>query len=257
MKIMTWNVNGLRACETKGFTAWLTAHAPDVACLQEVRAEPAQLPAHCAAPAGYHPYFNPCKLKKGYSGVATWSREAPADVRYGVGVPEYDDEGRIVVTEHDGFALYNIYFPNGGRDLARVPYKLAFYAKLMEELQARLAKGDRLIVTGDFNTAHTELDLANPKSNTKTTGFLPEERVVITEFLKLGFVDVFRERHPDEKGHYTWWSNMGGARGRNVGWRIDYFLVSENLSPRVADVYHQQDQMGSDHCPVVLELTTA
>lgn len=254
MKIATWNVNGLRACETKGFSTWLAAQDLDVACLQEVRAEREQLPAACAEPAGFHPYFNPCKVKKGYSGTATFAKAAPTDVRYGIGVPEYDDEGRIVVTDHDGFSLYNIYFPNGSRDHSRVPYKLAFYAKLMEELKARLAKGDRLIITGDFNTAHAEIDLANPKSNTKTTGFLPEERVVITEFLELGFVDVFRERHPGEKGHYTWWSNMGGARGRNVGWRIDYFLVSANLVDRVKAVYHQQDQMGSDHCPVILEL---
>lgn len=254
MKLASWNVNGLRACERNGFMGWLEAHAPDVVCLQEVRAEVGQLPEHCALPAGYHPFWSPCKIKKGYSGVATWSKGEPAAVRYGIGKPEYDDEGRIVVTEHDGFALYNIYFPNGGNDLGRVPYKLAFYEALMAELQARIAKGEQLIVTGDFNTAHAEIDLANPKANTKNTGFLPEERVVLTRFLDLGFRDVFRERHPGEKGHYTWWSNRPGVREKNVGWRIDYFMVTSGLADRVTNVYHQPEQRGSDHCPVILEL---
>ena len=254
MKIASWNVNGLRACEKNGFTAWLRAEAPDVVCLQEVRAERDQLPEHCAEPQGYHPFFNPCKIKKGYSGVATWATAEPAAVRYGVGVPAYDDEGRIVVTEHEGFALYNVYFPNGGRDLERVPFKLAFYEALMAELAERLARGDQLIVTGDFNTAHEAIDLSNPKANEKLTGFLPEERAAVTRFLGLGFRDVFRDRHPGEKGHHTWWSNRPGVREKNVGWRIDYFLVSEGLVPRVAAVYHQQDVRGSDHCPIVLEL---
>lgn len=254
MKITSWNVNGLRACERNGFTQWLEAFGPDVVCLQEVRAERDQLPEQCAEPRGYHPFFNPCKVKKGYSGVATWSKVEPAAVRYGIGLPAYDDEGRIVVTEHAGFALYNIYFPNGGNELARVPYKLAFYEALMQELQGRLARGEQLIVCGDFNTAHQEIDLANPRANVKNTGFLPEERAVLQRFLDLGFLDVFRERHPGEKGHYTWWSNRPGVREKNVGWRIDYFMVSAGLAGRVTNVYHQPEVLGSDHCPVVLEL---
>jgi exodeoxyribonuclease-3 len=254
MKIASWNVNGLRACERNGFGAWLSALAPDVVCLQEVRAEPEQLSAACAEPAGYHTVFNPCKVKKGYSGVATWSRRVPTAVRTELGVPAYDDEGRVIVTEYPGFALYNIYFPNGGRDLERVPFKLAFYETLMAELKQRLAQGEALIVCGDFNTAHTELDLANPRANVGTTGFLPEERAVLERFLALGFHDVFRERHPGEKGHYTWWSNRPGVRARNVGWRIDYFMVSPTLQPAVKAVWHQSDVLGSDHCPVVLEL---
>ena len=254
MKLASWNVNGLRACEKNGFTSWLEQFAPDVVCLQEVRAERDQLPEHCAEPKGYHPFFNPCKIKKGYSGVATWSRAEPAAVRYGIGKPEYDDEGRFVVTEHEGFALYNIYFPNGGNDLGRVPYKLAFYEALMAELAGRIAKGEQLIVCGDYNTAHQEIDLANPKTNVKNTGFLPEEREVLTRFLDLGFRDVFRERHPGEKGHYTWWSNRPGVREKNVGWRIDYFMVTAGLADRVTAIYHQPEVRGSDHCPVVIEL---
>lgn len=254
MRIASWNVNGLRACERNGFTDWLTAVEPDVVCLQEVRAEREQLSPACAEPDGYHPTFHPCKVKKGYSGVATWAREAPAATRTGLGEPAFDDEGRLIVTEHAGFSLYNGYFPNGSRDLSRVPFKLAFYEALMAELRERLAAGDRIVVCGDLNTAHTELDLANPKANVGTTGFLPEEREVLGRLLDLGLVDVFRLRHPGEKGHYTWWSNRPGVRERNIGWRIDYFLVSENLVPHVVDVRHQPEVRGSDHCPVVLEL---
>ncbi|HEY9722647.1 MAG TPA: exodeoxyribonuclease III [Oscillatoriaceae cyanobacterium] len=253
MKIVSWNVNGLRACERNGFWNWFDAFKPDVLGMQEVRAERSQLSAECAEPEGYHHVWNPA-AKKGYSGVANWAREAPKKTGYGLGKPEFDSEGRVLVSEFDDFALYNIYFPNGSRDHSRVPYKLAFYEALMHQLAERLKRGDRLIVGGDFNTAHDRIDLANPTANTKTTGFLPEERVVITQFLEMGFRDVFRDRHPGEKGHYTWWSNRPGVREKNVGWRIDYFLVSENFADQVKNVYHQPEVKGSDHCPVVLEL---
>ncbi|MEB3198227.1 MAG: exodeoxyribonuclease III [Candidatus Sericytochromatia bacterium] len=254
MRITSWNVNGLRACERQGFNHWLGELAPDVVCLQEVRAEPEQLSPACANPEGFHAVFNPCKVKKGYSGVATWSREAPQGVSLRLGVPEYDDEGRLIITAHAGVTIYNVYFPNGGRDLARVPFKLAFYETLMADLQTRLARGEGVVVLGDFNTARTELDLANPKANVGTTGFLPEERAVLERLIALGFHDVFREAHPDEKGHYTWWSNRPGVRARNIGWRIDYFLVSPALRGRVTDVRHQPEVLGSDHCPIVLDL---
>jgi exodeoxyribonuclease-3 len=254
MRIATWNVNGLRACERNGFNAWLAEEAPDIVCLQEVRAERAQLSPACAEPAGYDAAFNACRVKKGYSGVATWSRVTPEAVRTELGVPAFDDEGRLIVSRHPGFTLYNAYYPNGGRDLARVPFKLAFYETLMAELRERLAAGEPIILCGDFNTAHTELDLANPRANVGTTGFLPEEREVLGRLLDLGFVDVFRERHPGEKGHYTWWSNRPGVREKNIGWRIDYFLVSADLVSCVRDVRHQPGVLGSDHCPVVLEL---
>jgi exodeoxyribonuclease-3 len=253
MQIVSWNVNGLRACERNGFTQWFESARPDVLCLQEVRAELDQLPEHCARPAGYHASWNAAQ-KKGYSGVATWSASAPATVTHGLGRADLDTEGRVIVTEHDGFALYNIYFPNGSRDHSRVPFKLDFYEHLMQQLAARLAKGDKLVVGGDFNTAHQEIDLANPRANVTTTGFLPEERAVLQRFMDLGFHDVFRERHPGEKGHYSWWSNRPGVREKNVGWRIDYFLVSHNLRDRVADARYLPEVKGSDHCPVVLEL---
>lgn len=253
MQIISWNVNGLRACERNGFTPWLEATRPDILCLQEVRAELSQLPDHCAQPKGYHATFHPAQ-KKGYSGVATWCREAPLAITHGLGVDTFDAEGRVIVSEHPGFALYNIYFPNGSRDLSRVPFKLSFYEHLMRQLAERQARGDRLIVCGDFNTAHQEIDLANPKSNVTTTGFLPEERAVLQRFLDQGFRDVFRDRHPNAGGHYSWWSNRPGVRERNIGWRIDYFLVSENLIDRVKSTHYLPDVFGSDHCPVVLEL---
>jgi exodeoxyribonuclease-3 len=201
---------------------------------------------------GYHAHWNAAQ-KKGYSGVSTWCKE-PAPAVHGLAREEFDGEGRVIVTEHDGFALYNIYFPNGSRDHSRVPFKLAFYEHLMATLAARLARGDKLVVGGDFNTAHQEIDLANPRANTKTTGFLPEEREVLQRFLDLGFHDVFRERHPGEKGHYSWWSNRPGVREKNVGWRIDYFLVSHNLLDRVTDARILPEVLGSDHCPVALTL---
>lgn len=253
MQIVSWNVNGLRACERKGFLPWLSALSPDVLCLQEVRAELPQLSAACREPEGYHATWN-AAVKKGYSGVATWCKSPAPATRLGLGVEAFDGEGRVIVSEFETFALYNIYFPNGSRDHSRVPFKLAFYEALMSELTQRLARGDKLVIGGDFNTAHAEIDLANPKANATTTGFLPEEREVITRFLALGFVDVFRERHPGATGHYTWWSNRPGVRERNVGWRIDYFLVSANMVDRVAAVRHLPEALGSDHCPVVLEL---
>ncbi|MDB5099878.1 MAG: exodeoxyribonuclease-3 [Cyanobacteria bacterium RYN_339] len=253
MQIVSWNVNGLRACERNGFTPWVEATRPDILCLQEVRAELDQLPEHCARPAGYHAHWNAAQ-KKGYSGVSTWCKDQPAGAVHGLSHPDFDSEGRVIVTEHDGFALYNIYFPNGSRDHSRVGFKLAFYEHLMATLAARLAKGDGLIVGGDFNTAHQDIDLANPRANAKTTGFLPEERAVLQRFLDLGFHDVFRERNPGAKGHYSWWSNRPGVREKNVGWRIDYFLVSHNLLDRVKDARYLPQVLGSDHCPVVLEL---
>jgi exodeoxyribonuclease-3 len=253
MKIISWNVNGLRACERNGFTNWFESASPDVLCLQEVRAELPQLPEHHQRPVGYHALYNPA-FKKGYSGVSTWSATSPSQHALGLAHTEFDSEGRVIVTEYADFALYNIYFPNGSRDHSRVPFKLAFYEHLMGQLAARLAKGDRLVIGGDFNTAHQEIDLANPRANATTTGFLPEERAILQRFLDLGFMDVFRERHPGEKGHYSWWSNRPGVRERNIGWRIDYFLVSANLLEAVKDARYLPEVLGSDHCPVLLEL---
>lgn len=254
MKIVTWNVNGIRACERQGLLEWYRGVRPEVLCFQEVRAEPHQLSeAVCRPEAGCIASWHPAE-KKGYSGVGAWILREPAEIRLGLGRQEFDSEGRVQVLRYPGFTLFNVYFPNGSRDLSRVPYKLDFYDALLARIQELHAQGERVVVCGDFNTAHQPIDLANPKANQKTTGFLPEERVKVDEYLKAGLRDVFRDRHPGEAGHYTWWSNRPGVRERNIGWRIDYFLVSEALVPHVKDTYILPEVKGSDHCPVVLEL---
>ncbi len=252
LRIVTWNVNGLRACTKAGFLDWLAADAPDVLCMQEVRAEPDQLEETVRQPAGYEAVWHPAR-RKGYSGVSTWVKSR-AVTTIGIGDPRFDDEGRALFTELDGFTLVNVYVPNGSRDLSRVPFKLEFYQAMADFIRRKHAAGESVMVCGDWNTAHREIDLAHPKANEKSTGFLAEERAWIDTFLGLGLVDVFRQDHPDEKGHYTWWSQRAGARQHNVGWRIDYFLVSEPLTGRVRSVAHHPSVSGSDHCPVALEI---
>ncbi len=252
MRIVTWNVNGLRACAKAGFLDWVAADAPDVLCMQEVRAEPEQLADAIRQPAGYEATWHPAR-RKGYSGVATWAKSR-AVTTLGIGDPRFDDEGRALFTELGGFTLVNVYVPNGSRDLSRVPFKLEFYQALADCIERKHACGESVVVCGDWNTAHREIDLANPKANEKCTGFLAEERAWIDTFLGLGLVDVFRQSHPDETGHYTWWSQRAGARQRNVGWRIDYFLVSQGLLGRVRSATLHPAVPGSDHCPVALEI---
>ena len=252
LKIVTWNVNGLRACARSQFLPWLEAEAPDVLCLQETKAAPEQLQELLERIEGYRYAFHSAE-RKGYSGVATFSRHAPLDVRKGIGIQKFDAEGRVLVTAHPGFVLYNAYFPNGGRDLGRVDFKLEFYAELLKEITVRPARGERVIVCGDFNTAHRDIDLKNPKSNQNTSGFLPHERVWVSRYVEAGFVDIFRTFHP-EGDQYTWWSYMFDARRRNIGWRIDYFLVSQNAAGYCQDAYHLTSVGGSDHCPVALLL---
>lgn len=254
MKIVTWNVNGLRACERNGFSSWVYSFQPDILCLQEVKAEPNQLDVGLSHPQGFQAHWHPATSKKGYSGVALWTGPEPMSVKLGVGMPEFDQEGRVIQADYGDFVLFNIYFPNGSRDHSRVPFKLAFYQRLLVLFDRLHTEGRQLIVTGDFNTAHQEIDLANPRSNQKTTGFLPEERGWVDRYLAHGFVDVFRQRNPHTRGAYTWWSYRPGVREKNIGWRIDYFLVSEALASRIKDVYHLPDVKGSDHCPVVLEI---
>ena len=252
MKIITWNVNGLRAALKKGVKEWiLDEAAPDVMCLQETRVLPdEQLTAAQREVPGYETIWNPAE-KKGYSGVSTWLREAPLNFSLGLGEERFDVEGRVIRTQHPDFYLYNIYFPNGQRGQERVDYKLEFYDLLLETCDALHADGKSVIITVDFNTAHNRIDLKNDKSNEKTSGFLPEERAMIDKYLEHGFVDPFRVLYPD-KEQYSWWSFRGNARANNVGWRIDYFLISENLMPRVKDVIIHDQVTGSDHCPVEL-----
>ncbi len=255
MQIITWNVNGLRSALKKGFLPWLAEAKPDVLCLQEVRALPEQLSPFWLA-HGYEARFYPAE-RRGYSGVATLQREAPQAQRTGLGVPEFDAEGRVIASEYAAFTLYNVYFPSGQRDYGRVQFKLRFYAALLEVLDAEQARGRPVIVCGDYNTAHQEIDLARPRENRNTSGFMPEERAWVDTYLAHGLVDAFRRLHPDEPGHYTWWSSVTRARERNVGWRLDYFLVSESLLPAVRDARILADVTGSDHCPVLLELDEA
>ena len=250
MKIVTWNVNGIRAALKKGALDWAWGHSSDVLCLQEVKARPDQLTEDQAKLLPYLYAWNPAQ-KAGYSGVATFYKEQPLDIQMGMGEMRFDVEGRVISTLHPGFRLFNIYFPNGQRGHDRVGYKLDFYAHLLGLCDGLHKKGESVIITGDFNTAHMPIDLKNPKSNEKTSGFMPEEREWVQKFLDHGFVDVYRRLYP-ERVQYTWWTYISNARERGVGWRIDYFLVSENLVSRVKDVVIHDDVLGSDHCPVEL-----
>ena len=253
MEITTWNVNGLRAVLNKGAWDWVKKQSPDVVCLQEIKAMPEQLTeAQMTEFDGYDVAWNPAE-KKGYSGVATFTKSAPVETKIGMGNKKFDVEGRVLQTRFKDFILFNIYFPSGSRDYSRVEYKLAFYASMLRKFNKLHKAGEKIVVCGDFNTAHQELDLKNHKTNHKTSGFLPEEREWVTKYLGKGFVDAFRVLHPD-KEQYSWWSARGGARSRNVGWRLDYFLVSEALMPKVKDVVIHDQAMGSDHCPVSLIL---
>ncbi|MCB2179686.1 exodeoxyribonuclease III [bacterium] len=253
MRITTWNVNGLRALLGKDSWNWVQSYDPDVICLQEIKARPDQLTKEQLA--NFEPYtsvWNPAE-RPGYSGVLTLVKDVAHETSLGLGEERFDNEGRVIQTHFEDFTLFNIYFPNGGRDHKRVPYKLDFYAKLLDLCDEMHAQGKKIVICGDVNTSHQEIDLKNPKSNQKTTGFLPEERAWITKYLEHGFTDAFRQFYPD-KVQYTWWSYRANARARNIGWRLDYFLVSDGLMPQVEDVVIHDEVLGSDHCPVTLIL---
>ncbi len=254
LRLFSWNVNGLRACGRKGFLDWLAEAQPDVLGLQETRALPDQLDEELRDPDGYRTHFHPAE-RKGYSGVALYTRIAPESVVLGgLEEPRFDDEGRLIIADYGDFLFYTGYFPNGGADLSRVPYKLEFSDAVLQHAEAQRRDGRSVVICGDVNTAHQEIDLANPKSNQKNTGFLPEERAWVSRFLDHGYVDIFRKLHPGEEGLYTWWSNRPGVRERNVGWRIDYFFISPELESRVVSARLHPQVMGSDHCPIELEL---
>jgi exodeoxyribonuclease-3 len=252
MRIITWNVNGLRAVLKKGAIQPVLELNPDLLCLQEIKARPDQLPNGQRDISGYHAFWNPAE-RAGYSGVATFAREQPSQVELGLGASHFDIEGRVIRTRYQDFTLFNIYFPNGQRGRERLDYKLAFYALLLEVCEALHADGEKLIITGDFNTSHMPIDLKNPKQNETTSGFMPEERAWVQKFLDGGFVDVYRSLYP-ERVQYTWWTYRFNARQRGIGWRLDYFLVSEALASRVEDVIIHEDLQGSDHCPVELSI---
>ena len=252
MNITTWNVNGMRAALKKGCYDWAIKHDTDVLCLQEIKAFPEQIPEDFRDLPQYHATWNSAK-KGGYSGVLTYSRQKATEIRLGLGIEEFDGEGRAIRHKFNDFYLYNVYFPNGQRGQDRLDFKLNFYAALLEECNQLHAQGENIVITGDFNTAHKEIDLANPKENEKTSGFLPIERAWIDKYISSGFKDAYRELYPD-KVEYTWWTYRFKARERNIGWRLDYFLVSDSLMARVKDVKILHDVYGSDHCPVTLIL---
>ena len=250
MKILSWNVNGLRAVQKKGFADWLKKVRPDILCVQESRALPEQVEPDW--PKAYEAHWNPAE-KKGYSGVMTFTKTPPIKVTRGIGIAEHDHEGRVLTTEHDDFFLVNVYVPNAQRSLARLPYRQEWDRAFLAFVK-KLKRRKPVIFCGDFNVAHTEIDLANPKANKNTHGFTAEERAGFDAFVKAGFVDTFREFEP-EGGHYTWWSNMNNARARNVGWRIDYVMISKNLRACLQNAFILPEVMGSDHCPVGIELS--
>ncbi len=253
MKLVSWNVNGIRAVAQKGLANYLAQENADVVCFQEIKAFPDQLDSSLRNPPGYQAYWNSAE-KPGYSGLGVYSRVEPLSVRNGLGVPEIDSEGRVQWLEFADFTLVNTYFPNSQREHTRLPYKLMFCRVLHAELQKLRAQGKSLVLCGDFNVAHRPIDLKNPKANENNAGYLPEERAWMDEFLADGFVDVFRALHPHATDHYTWWSYRPGVREKNIGWRLDYHVTDESLRDRVIQAVHRPEVKGSDHCPVVLEL---
>jgi exodeoxyribonuclease-3 len=254
IKLLSWNVNGIRAIKGKGFLEWLSKESPDMLCLQETKAQPDQIDDDLKGPPGYRTYWN-YPERKGYSGVAVFTKEEPVDVRYDFGDGAFDVEGRVVIAEYPGFTLCDIYYPNGKSGSERLNYKMDFYGAFLKYADALKNAGKKLVICGDVNTAHKEIDLARPKENLKVSGFLPEERAWIDKLISHGYVDTFR-RFNQEPNQYTWWDLKSGARSRNVGWRIDYFFVSENLLPALADAFILPEVMGSDHCPIGIVLRT-
>lgn len=253
MKIISWNVNGLRAVLSKGAIKEVKKLRPDLLCLQEIKARPDQLTSQQMDEfAEFTPYWHPAE-RPGYSGVATFTRTEPDSHHFGLGESRFDIEGRVIQSVFDDLVLFNLYVPNGKRDQTRLDYKLDFYARLLDVCDQLHSVGKQIILFGDMNTAHRPIDLRNPKQNEKYSGFLPEERAWIDKFLEHNFVDIYREIYP-ERVQYSWWTYRLNARSRNIGWRLDYFLISRQLSEQVVDAVIYDEILGSDHCPVGLEL---
>ena len=250
MKLISWNVNGLRACVGKGFLDFFNREDADIFCIQETKMQPDQLELDLP---GYQKYFNSAE-RKGYSGTAIFAKEPPLSVVNGIGVPEHDTEGRVITLEYPGFYMVTVYTPNSQNELARLDYRMVWEEAFLAYLKDLDAKKP-VIVCGDMNVAHREIDLKNPKSNEHNAGFTIEERTCMSRTLESGFTDTFRLLYPDKKDAYTWWSYRMKARSRNVGWRIDYFLVSDRLAEKVSDSVIYQDDLGSDHCPIGLIFT--
>ncbi|MGJ0845578.1 exodeoxyribonuclease III [Tissierella praeacuta] len=247
MKLISWNVNGLRACVGKGFLDFFKEIDADIFCVQETKLQEGQIDLNLE---GYYQYWNYAE-KKGYSGTAVFTKVEPIDVSYGIDIDEHDNEGRVITLEYDEFYLVNVYTPNSQRELARLDYRMKWEDDFKSYLKG-LETGKPVILCGDLNVAHKEIDLKNPSTNRKNAGFTDEEREKMTALLEAGFIDTFRHFYPDKEDAYTWWSYMRQARDRNVGWRIDYFIVSEILADRIKSAAIHSDVMGSDHCPVEL-----
>jgi len=250
--ILSWNVNGIRAAYRKGFIDWFIKKGPDILCVQETKAQEEQFPPDLRETPGYTAYFTSAE-RKGYSGLALYTKEKPRIIKHGFGIERFDIEGRILIADYGDFSLFNIYFPNGKASKERLQYKMEFYDAFLDYVNELKAQGKKILVCGDVNTAHKEIDLARPKENEKVSGFLPEERAWIDKFLDCGYKDTFRIFHKGP-GQYTWWDLKTRARSRNVGWRLDYFFASEDIIKNVADSYILSDVQGSDHCPVGIDL---
>lgn len=248
-KLISWNVNGLRACVQKGFIEYFKKADADIFCIQESKLQEGQIDF---APEGYYAYWNYAE-KKGYSGTAVFTREKPLSVTYGIGVEEHDHEGRVITLEFDNFYMVTVYTPNSQNELARLSYRMKWEDDFLAYLK-NLEKTKPVIFCGDLNVAHKEIDLKNPKTNRKNAGFTDEERGCFTRLLENGFVDTYRYFYPDKEGVYSWWSYMFQARAKNAGWRIDYFVVSESLKGKLVDARIHTQVMGSDHCPVELDI---
>ncbi len=252
MKLISWNVNGIRAADKKGLFTFIQKLKPDIICLQEIKAKSEQLPPHLKNTPGYSVFINPAE-RKGYSGVATYTKYKPNNIKNGFGIKKFDSEGRILITEYQDFTLFNIYFPNGKKNQERLDYKLDFYNTFLGYADNLKAEGKNIIVCGDFNTAHKEIDLARPKENQKISGFLPIERAWIDTFIEHGYIDTFRYFNKKSE-QYSWWDMKSKARERNVGWRIDYFFVNQEFISHIKKAFIMKDILGSDHCPVGIEI---
>ena len=251
IKILCWNVNGLRAIYKKGFLDWINTENPDIICLQETKAHPEQLPKDINPLNNYYSAFSSAE-RKGYSGVAVYSKEKPKSIEHGLGNLEFDQEGRTLIIDFESFVLFNIYYPNGKSSKDRLKFKLDFYDYFLQKVLEFKQAGRRIIICGDFNTAHKEIDLTRAKENENVSGFLPIERKWMDKFIESGFVDTFRFFCKDG-GHYTWWDLITRARSRNVGWRIDYFFIDELSTNYLKNAFIQSKVMGSDHCPIGIE----
>lgn len=255
MRIISWNTNGLRATVKQGhFMPLFSFGNPDIVCLQETKCEAEQLPDDVKNLKGYHSYFSHSKLKKGYSGVAIYTKIKPDKVEYGMGVKRFDDEGRMLVAYYPNFVLINCYFPNGGMGPERLKYKLDFYDAFLKFINKLKSQNKNVIFCGDVNTAHEAIDLARPKENEENTGFLPIEREWMDELVNNGWVDVFRHFYPNKKDAYTYWDMKTRARDRNVGWRIDYFFTNQSFIKKIKSIKIMDDYYGSDHCPISIDL---